>query len=105
MLLTLIGFQLLVAAMYMPTALGRLRHGEISALVFCAVVLSGVLLAIGGVMFMRSTRTAACCFFVSAGFGGIAYWQWRPAFVFCGLMIAICAGLACIVIIRRFAKV
>ena len=105
MLLTLVGFQVLVAAMYTPTALSRLRHGEISVLVFSAVVLSGILLAIGGVMFMRSTRAAAYCFFASAVFGGIAYWQWRPTFVFCGLLIAICAGLMSVVIVRRPAKV
>lgn len=105
MLLSLVGLQILVAAMYTPTALSRLQHGEISALAFSALLLSSILLAIGGVVFMRSPRSAACCFFVSAIFGAIAYLQWRPTFVFAGLLIAICAGLVSVVAMRRLAKV
>lgn len=105
MLLPLVGLQVLVAAMYAPTALSRLQHGEISVLVFSAVVLSSILLAIGGLMFGRSARAAACCFFASALFGAVAYLYWRPAFVFAGILIAICAGLVSVVITRRPAKV
>lgn len=105
MLLSLVGLQILVAAMYTPTALSRLQNGEISVLVFSAVVLSSILLAIGGFIFMRRARAAAYCFFASAIFGAIAYLQWRPTFVFAGLLIAICAGLVSVVTMRRLAKV
>ena len=90
--------------MYAPTALSRLQHGEISVLVFSAVVVFSILLAIGGFIFMRSARAAAYCFFASAIFGVIVYSQWRPTFVFAGLLIAICAGLVSIVIMRHRAK-
>jgi hypothetical protein len=104
MLLSLVALQILLAAIYLPTAFSRLQRGEIGLPVFSGVVLSCFLLSIGGFTFMRSARVAACCFFASAMSGAIAYSQWRPTFVFTGVMIAICAGLVSVVAMRRLAK-
>jgi asparagine N-glycosylation enzyme membrane subunit Stt3 len=95
----------LVAAIYAPTALSQMQRGDMSILVFFTVLLSSILLAIGGFMHFRKARASVYWFFAAALFFAIVYLQWRPTFVFTGFMIATCAGLVSVVAMRRLAKV
>jgi hypothetical protein len=97
----LVALQTLVAALYVSTALGQLRRGETSAVVFLAWASASVLLALGAPVLLRNPRLAAYLFFASAASSGLACLQWRPTFVFTGLLIALCAGLVGFVSARR----
>ncbi len=105
MLLSLVAFQTMIAAVYATTLISHFRHGEINALTFLASVLASVLLLVGGLMYAKKNLYSAHLFFASALCAAFAYLQWHPTFLLTGLGISICAGLVAVVAQRRLAKV
>jgi hypothetical protein len=105
MLLSLIAFQTLVTILYATTMVSHLRHGEISLFTFAVSALASTLLAIGGFMYIYKSRYATYLFLSSALFAALTYLHWRPAFVFTGLIISVCACLVSIITQKRLAQV
>lgn len=104
MILCLVAFQVLLAALYAPASLDQFRSGEISALTFLAWVLASLFLMLGGLVFLHTKRMSGYFFLASASLGALAYLQWRPAHVLAGLLVAVCAGLVSSVSSRRSAR-
>ena len=91
--LSLAAFQTLVVALYTPTTLSQLRDGGISVLTAMAWASASGLLATGSLVLMVSPRLATCLLFLAAVLSALTYAQWRPPFVFTGLLVAVCAAL------------
>lgn len=91
--LSLAAFQTLVVALYASTTLSQLRDGGISVLTAMAWASGSGLLATGSLVLMFSPRLATCLLSLAAVLNALTYAQWRPAFVFTGLLVAVCAAL------------
>jgi hypothetical protein len=92
-ILSAISFQLLIAALYATTLISRFRHGEISGLTCLMIALASVFLASGGLLHYFGSRMAGHAFLLATVLGALGYLQWRPPFVFTGLVISTCAWL------------
>nr|WP_298123153.1 hypothetical protein [uncultured Pseudoxanthomonas sp.] len=92
-MLSLAAFQTLVVALYASTTLSQLRDGGISVLTAMAWASGSGLLATGSLVLMFSPRLATCLLFLAAVLSTLTYAQWRPTFVFTGLLVAVCAAL------------
>lgn len=91
--LSVAAFQTLVAMAYASTVFSQVRFGEVSVVTALAWGSASGLLMTGSIALLFNARVATYMLFLAALLGGLTYLQWRPTFVFTGLLVSVCAAL------------